>query len=1607
VQTPNFGLVTGRVSALALDPADASGNRLYVGTTGGGVWLAQNAGTANLANIAFTPLTDSPAALSGVRDPSISIGAITVQPGGTGVILAGTGDPNDGLDSYYGGGILRSPDGGSTWNLIPGTPDQKWVFLGEGLAGFAWSTVNPQLVVAAVSQAYEGTLVNAALPNFSYQGLYYSTDAGASWALARITDGGSSDVQGPNDTFAHPDGNAATAVVWNPVRQLFVAAVRYHGYYQSTDGITWTRLAAQPGAGLSAQFCPTHPGSTGSTGCPIFRGTLAVNPLTGDTFAWTVDLYNQDQGLWQDQCAVSAGACTAQAIAFAKQWSTSALETSGSLGFRTIRNGDYNLALAAIPSGQDTVLMAGANDLWKCSLAMGCAWRNTTNAATCMSAQVGPYQHALAWNPANPQEIFLGNDSGLWRSTDGIAETGSVCAAADATHFQNLNGGLGSLAEVESLSQVGNNPYTAMAGLGANGTAGVKGAQAPVPDWPSILGGEGGPVAIDPVNGANWYVNNQAGVSIHMCSQAEACTPAAFGAAPVVDDADVSGDGLTMTAPAPFLVDPLDNGQLLVGTCRVWRGPVSGGWTGTNAISAILDGSGGASCSGDPLIRSIAAMALPSGGEVVYAGIYGASNGGAGLAGHIFAATVNPAKGGSPVWQDLTENLVSNDTRGFNSYGFDISSIVIDSHDPTGNTVYVTVEGIRNAAAAVRPVYRSIDGGAHWRNLTSNLPPEPANSLAVDPQDANTVYIATDGGVFSTRQVSLCEGLASSCWAPFGSGLPGAPAVELSASPATASAHVLAAGTYGRGIWMAPLWTAGQNLTTASATPASLTFSAQAFGTVSSAQTVTVKNTGQAALMPASIVMSGDFSETDNCQNAIVLPGASCAIQVVFAPTTTGSRTGFLTLSGNIAANLTVALSGTGAPSGVVTLTPSTLTFGPVPVGTTSGLLPVTAANNGAIDVPVSAVTITAPFAIASSSCGGTLAAKSSCGLMVDFAPVTSGPASGTLTFTDAAGAQTVALSGSGQAGPTDSLSPASLTFGATATGQVSASQPVTLTNSGDLPLASIAVSVSAGFQISNKCAANLAGHSSCAVAVAFAPTQTGSLTGALSVTDALRSQSVALVGLGVQKAALGVSPQSLSFAPVPVGQASPPSTVTVSNTGGLPLAGLGFQISGAGAKQFSCGATTCSATNCGTSLAGGASCTVQVTFSPAAAGGSVATFTVSAGGVAAVSIPMSGSGQALAGLNVQPSHLVFPIVAPGQSSQALPVTVSNTGSAAAVSLTFSAAPPFALAATTCGASLAAGASCSLGVVFSPALDGVFSGALTVASTAATNSASVALTGQGGVPGSVRFQPAQLLFPQTAVGQPSAAGTVTITNPDSVASLSGFAVSVPPGFRVVANTCPALLPPLASCTVSVVFIPASPGPQNGALIASDSVLPQGSFLAMSGLGFDFALAPSGSSTQVVANGQVANYKLVVTPLLGSQGVFSFQCGTLPPYSKCIYNPTTVGIPANSSGYEGLQIATGLAQTASAAPRPIWPAVPLVCGVLLPLALWRRRKALLLAALLAILAGGAVSCTSSGGYTGGTPPPSGPGITPAGTYAVPVTVQSNNVAHKITLTLTVD
>ena len=574
-----YGAVTGRVTGIAVDGSDTSGNTVFLGTTGGGVWKSTNA-AGPAAQVRFAPVTDqAPASSAGLG--SLSIGAVSVQPpGGAGVVLAGTGDPNNALDSYYGQGILRSVDHGVTWQAIDESRDNLYgtgpprSFIGEGFAGFAWSTVAPDVVVAAVTQALDGVIVNALQTN-SFEGLYYSTDAGATWQLAKIVDAPGFIVQQPSTPATSGYyGNAATAVVWNPWRRMFYAAVQYHGYYGSPDGVTWTRLAGQPGLGLSLTDCPTNPNfPANAVSCPMVRGALAVQPVTGDMFAITVAPFNTleqgnpDQGVWRDICSAVGGTCsTGTANMFSEALPVLPLEN----GSGAIAEGDYDLWLAAVPAaaGTDTVLYAGTEDILKYSLLGGATWQNMTNVNDCPVASIAPYQHAVGVVSAAGPMMFFGNDSGLWRTTDGI-KSQSLCAS----DLQNLNSGLGSLAEVTAFAQNPGASGTLMAAQGVKGTSGTTSAGAVSGTaWPQVLDGYGSYAAIDPENPQNWYASGL-GVSIYVCGDGSACEPSLFPYTPVVGDVQTASDGETLLNPAVWMLDPQDPTMMIVGDlpCVAWK----------------------------------------------------------------------------------------------------------------------------------------------------------------------------------------------------------------------------------------------------------------------------------------------------------------------------------------------------------------------------------------------------------------------------------------------------------------------------------------------------------------------------------------------------------------------------------------------------------------------------------------------------------------------------------------------------------------------------------------------------------------------------------------------------------------------------------------------------------------------------------------------------------------------------------------------------------------------------------------------------------------------------------------------------------------------------
>jgi hypothetical protein len=1129
---------------------------------------------------------------------------------------------------------------------------------------------------------------------------------------------------------------------------------------------------------------------------------------------------------------------------------------------------------------------------------------------------------------------------------------------------------------------------------------------------------------------SNWYVNNDDGVSIYLCSDTSPCTPADFGTTPVVNNNDVGGDGEAMASPAPFLVDPLDTTQLLIGTCRVWRGPADGlGWSGTNAISPILDsGATGVACSGDALIRSMAALAVSGTSEVVYLGMYGANNGGANLPGHILSATIDSASAGMPVWHDLTRSPVSNSPNALNKFGLDVSSVFVDSHDPTGNTVYATVEGFSTAGETVQTVYGSTDGSAHWASLMANLPSVPVSGLVVDPQSAGTAYLATDAGVYFTTQISTCANLPSSCWSVFGTGLPQAPVTELSAAPPTAAAQVLTAGTYGRGVWQTPLWSAGTSVTTATASPSPLVFSIPVAADSTSQLPVSISNTGNVSLTLTSIATTGDFGWTDPnfCLENPVAPGSACSIDVTFSPNAASPPTfmGQMTIYANLeGGQLTESLSGTGTPPGAVTLSTSTISFGGVPLGTTPAPeLPVSVNNSTTSPIASVSISPASPFAIASNTCGAGAQVPGTCNVEVEFSPAISGPAAGTLTFTDQAGTQMVTLTGTGQAPATDQIQPTSLSFPPTAIGGQPSSLSVTLTNNGDLTLTSITLSVTAGFNLASNstasggCGTQLPAHTPCSISVQFAPTQLGPQTGTLTVGDITRvkPQTVALSGTGVQPAALSINANSLNFAVEDLGVASAPQTLTITNNGGLAVSDMGFGIAGQGASNFFCGATICSATTCGATLGPGGNCAVQVIFKPATIGVSSASLNIAADNVKVpATVALNGSGQVLSGLNVSPPQLIFAATVAGSSSAPKTVTVSNTSGVAASQLVLEASAGFKLTQGTCNSSLAAGATCTVGVIFEPGSIGPVAGTLSVTSATIADSPTVVLSGVGAYAAAIQVTSPTLTFGSTGVGETSGPIPVTVTNAGAADPLSNLALAVPAGFQLVNNNCGASLGPGASCTAAVEFAPSAAGAQTGSLTVSSSAVTSAVQVPLAGAGFDFTVAVLGSSTQSVASGLSASYTLLLTPLSGSSGAFTFACNSLPANAVCVFNPSGETLNAGAAGNVTAQVSTGsIAASVRWKGQRAWRVLPLACGLLLlPLGWKRKRKALhgaILLLLLAMVLCGIGSCAKSGGGTeGGLGASSGGATTPAGTYSIPVTVTSTGVSHNATLTLTVD
>jgi hypothetical protein len=153
---------------------------------------------------------------------------------------------------------------------------------------------------------------------------------------------------------------------------------------------------------------------------------------------------------------------------------------------------------------------------------------------------------------------------------------------------------------------------------------------------------------------------------------------------------------------------------------------------------------------------------------------------------------------------------------------------------------------------------------------------------------------------------------------------------------------------------------------------------------------------------------------------------------------------------------------------------------------------------------------------------------------------------------------------------------------------------------------------------------------------------------------------------------------------------------------------------------------------NCGTTLAAAASCTVSVVYAPTTSGVQTGTITVTETGSSTPQVAaLTGTGTFM---SMSPENLNFGTQKQGSSSQPQTVTLKNVGTATVTITKIAITGPHVSSyseTNTCGATLAAGASCTASVTFTPQLKGALSAALSIQDTAGGSPQTVAVSGTG------------------------------------------------------------------------------------------------------------------------------------------------------------------------------------------------------------------------------------------------------------------------------------
>ena len=322
------------------------------------------------------------------------------------------------------------------------------------------------------------------------------------------------------------------------------------------------------------------------------------------------------------------------------------------------------------------------------------------------------------------------------------------------------------------------------------------------------------------------------------------------------------------------------------------------------------------------------------------------------------------------------------------------------------------------------------------------------------------------------------------------------------------------------------------------------------------------------------------------------------------------------------------------------------------------------------------------------------------------------------------------------QSGPAVYLSSVCHTFPNTPIGQKSAPLLVSIKNIGTTTLNITSINLTGAsakdFVKKSKCGTTLAAGATCGMSVAFKPSTALPETAFITISDnAVGSpHNIGLVGTGEQPT-VNVNPTFLAFGKEDVNISSPPQTVTVANSGSLPVTITGFSFTGANGNLFS------QTNDCPASLAVNSNCTVNVTFTPVVTGNFSADLNVTddaAGSPQLVSLTGAGVRPNAVITSPNPPQIHFGQIPVGSSSSSQPVTLLNNGGGTLFisSITFTGPNPTEFSETdNCDGSVLSGGTCTVNVTFSPSVIGLGEAFMNINDNSDPSPQQVSLSGDG------------------------------------------------------------------------------------------------------------------------------------------------------------------------------------------------------------------------------------------------------------------------------------